>query len=290
VMSKGAIAVLVVVCLWLACALGETGEDSLVSIGSLNLEAFGYGKSKCKNELLDEIAEELKSYGVVALQEVMKISGSGRNCYECASDLCHLDKLVGVLEDSTNRDWDHRELGPYKYGTRYEYYVFLYCKDTVTYLEGSLGSAEDVMGTNYFEVRPPAFAGFKCGDFDFVLVNYHAPSQGSSVSSYEEVAKLDDFLDVLQASDPDEDDIILLGDFNLESPEAIFVTEPPLDWVIDGPTTSGGKAYDKICFYICETAYEYSGESGIDYDTFVGGMTNHALVWADFQCDKPDDD
>lgn len=116
-MSKGAIAVLVVVCLWLACALGETGEDSLVNIGSLNLEALGYGKSKCKNELLDEIAEELQSYSVVALQEVMKISGSGRDCYKCASDLCHLDKLVGVLEDSTNRDWDHRELGPYKYGT-----------------------------------------------------------------------------------------------------------------------------------------------------------------------------
>jgi len=288
--SRTTIVVFLVLCLWLASALGETGEDSLVTIGSLNLEDFGYGKSSCKSELLDQIAEELQSYSVVALQEVMRVSAAGSECYKCSWDLCHLDKLVRVLEDSTDKDWDHRELGPYKYGPRYEYYVFLYCKDIVTYLEGSLGSAEDVMGPDYFKVRPPAFAGFKCGNFDFVLVNYHAPSRGSSVSTYEEVAKLDDFLDTLQASNADEDDIILLGDLNLESPEGMFVTESPLDWVIDCPTTSGDKAYDKISYYCCESDYEYSGESGVDDLPILTDISNHALVWARFQCNKPDDD
>lgn len=250
-----------------------------VRIATANLNNFGWGGSDCKSPIgITQMAAALASYDIVSCQEVMRASENGQRCYGCSGYSCHLVLLASALTRVSGETWLYRLSGPYRYENRYEYYVFLYNSATVTYL-GREGSASELPGSPAFEVRPPFYAYFRSGAFDFVLVDYHAPSQGSSISSYSEVQKLDAFFDSLQTLDPEEQDIILAGDLNQNQlalhQHLLCSCKASLDYLVFDSTFTG---------------YEWTQPCHIDTGLDVRGLSDHPIVWAEFSTTRADDD
>jgi hypothetical protein len=79
-------------------------------------------------------------------------------------------------------------------------------------------------------LREPAFECFEAGDpsrpgVDFLLAAYHAPwADGDAVEIAAEVAQLDDVFTAMKSTRPGEEDLIIAGDFHLESVELAEVT------------------------------------------------------------------
>jgi len=252
---------------------------SAVRVATANLQDFGYGGSDCKGAIgITQMACFLSQYDVISCQEVMRASASGQRCYGCTGSLCHLDLLVGEMTRVSDAIWSYRVAGPYVYGTRYEYYAILFNTSTVRYL-GKEGTADEVPGAPVFAVRPPFWAYFGSGNFDFVLVNYHAPSEGSSVSTSDEVRKLDGFIRALQASDETEQDIILAGDLNVTR----ISMSPTLD-------CSCKATLDYIVLDTAYTDHEWVQPCYTDTTLRTRSLSDHPILWAEFDTDQPDDD
>jgi hypothetical protein len=262
----------------LVILLHTTGMGA-VRIATANLEDFGFGGGDCKGAYgISQIAAILSTYDIVSCQEVMRASDNGQRCYGCTGYSCQLGLLVAEMSRISGQTWSYRVSGPHRYASRYEYYAFLYNTSTVTYL-GMEGTAAGVPGSPIFEVRPPFWAYFRSGTFDFVLVDYHAPSVGSSVSTYAEVQKLESFLDALQTSDPDEQDYILAGDINqtyLQLDHFSCACKATLDYLIFDQEFTGYEWDPPLCF--TDTALEDQG------------LSDHPIVWAQFDTTKEDDD
>ena len=264
-------------------------QADTVVIGSLNLEDFGYGGGDCKDDAeMRTLAEAISTTDIVTLQEVMRLSGGGKTCYGCTAATCHVDALIREVEIVSGSNWDYI-CGPnHKYGSRYEFYVIAYNTETVQFLSHS--GDLDQYGVS-FSVRPPLFGYFRSGNFDFYLLNYHAPSDGSSVSTSGELEKLGRAFDAMQAATPSENDIIVAGDVNLfVSTLSASRSASTMIRVPDGTTTKGGSSLDAIYFDGTYTSCEYDATAGVLPQTFQSGASDHGLVWAGFRTDQADDD
>jgi len=258
---------------------GSPVQTQSITVASFNVEHFGWAGQYLKN--LEVLATELAKYDFVALQEVMKLSGTcqTQRCYSCSGSLCHLDRLVSTLDSVTSLVWAYQAEGPFSHGTEIEYYVFLYRTDKISYLN-QRGTASD-FGIP-FEVRPPMYAKFRSGSFDFYAVDYHAPSD----TPLPDVSKLCEVLKRLQALDPYERDVILFGDFNLVN---LPLSDCGFERLVMKPT-KGPNSIDTILIDDRFTGHELSGEADTDDAPVLSGVSDHALVWAKFWTSVPDDD
>ena len=293
--KKVGVRIFVVSLVWVFLSLAAVASHTCqISIASFNFKNFGYAGQDCKTDSdLERIALVLATYDVVALQEVMKISISAqKGCYKCQSETCHLELFVERIRSLTQEDWRYVcvQTIPWPYGTRYEYYVILYNAARVTYL--GLASEQNTCGGPQkplaeLRVRPPMYAYFRAGNFDFVLLNYHAPR--NSKNAAEEVQKLEKaFATVRSQVVPGEMDVILVGDFNISKPEEFFPSD--IRRLVFGTTTKGGQPFDTILIDMRYTAHEYTGCAGIDWRPIALGVSNHAIVWARFWICLEDDD
>lgn len=130
------------------------------------------------------------------------------------------------------------------------------------------------------------------GNFDFIVLDYHAPSAGTSVRPEDDAPLLwTAFTAAPSRVSSTERDVILLGDFNLTTPERFL--PPEALRLVHGGTTSargGGEPYDTIFTSSRYTRYEYTGCSGINRLPITMGLSNHAVVWALFWTHLEDDD
>ena len=265
--------------------LSVLGQNASITIASFNMQNFGWGRSYCKSLQLLSIAKLLSHYDLIALQEVMKISSSGRACYDCSATLCQLDELEHSLQLLTGEQWHYVECGAMHRGTRYEYLVFLF-RDTVQWL-GLKGAVSNLSrgSTNFmicslttFLNNSPIYAEFKSGDFDFMIMDVHSPSSKNTKQYNKCLGKA---FDSLQESDSHEQDIIMLGDFNDRSP--FFDSTATLERLPNCDYT-----YDAIYIDARFTGHEFTGEAGIvNVDTTI---SDHPLIWAKFSTTMPDDD
>jgi hypothetical protein len=144
----------------------------------------------------------------------------------------------------------------------------------------------------------------------------HAESPGNSANLTAELEHLPDVYRFLQDLDPNENDVLIAGDFNRSpsssngSPTSAwqpFLELPQMDCVIpdevatslSSKPTGFANHYDDICLTLDQTR-EFSGNRGA-FD-FVAAMfegkndpakrfvSDHLPVWADFRTDQPDDD
>ncbi|HRR38893.1 MAG TPA: hypothetical protein P5259_06425 [Candidatus Bipolaricaulis sp.] len=130
------------------------------------------------------------------------------------------------------------------------------------------------------------------GNFDFIVLNYHAPSTGGSVNPEDDAPLLwPAFTAAPSHVSPTEQDVLLLGDFNQKTPEG-FLPSEVLRLVYGGTTsaTGGGEPYDTIFIDSRYTRYEYTGHWGINRLPITMGLSDHAVVWARFWTYLEDDD
>jgi endonuclease/exonuclease/phosphatase family metal-dependent hydrolase len=143
---------------------------------------------------LSEIAQIIERYDIVAIQE--------------ARDTEVLDRLVTML----GPDWEYIASQPSGRGVK-EIYAFVYDRREIENI-----SPVSLIDDRYdLFIREPAVAAFKSDNFDFVLVSIHVIYGDRIADRRDEISLLDEVLAMVDQQFEGEDDIILLGDFNMDA-------------------------------------------------------------------------
>ena len=185
-----------------------------------------------------------------------------------------------------------------------ERYAFLYKKDLISVMRAGELYPDATDGKDDF-ARDPYWASFRAGEFDFSVIAVHV-IWGKKVGPRKaEVRGLADVYHYVQTANGDENDVLLLGDFNrnptdTESYRPIMAF-PSMTRLFQFPQKSHIKdtsLYDNI-FFQKDHLTEYLNKSGIDRfdETDFGNddkaanlaVSDHRPVWAVFST-KVDDD
>ena len=249
-------------------------------LASWNVRIFSTG-SRTDAELA-LIADRLEPYDLVAIQELR--------------DEEVVDRTLQLLTDRGHR-FRVVVSPPVERGVK-ERYAFLYrpAKVQVLGLERLYPDPDDAF------IREPFWTSFRAGEFDFTLMTIHSIFGDSKRERRAEALRLDDIYQRVQGADPDEQDVMILGDFNLPPDDSGFselaALLTPLFTGEIGTTISDASLYDNIWF---DPAYvrEWTGERGVDrFDEVAFGnddkvaslaVSDHRLIWATFRTDQDDD-
>jgi len=242
-----------------------------ISIATFNIRIFS-NNSRDDEELL-HICNILKEFDFIAIQE--------------ARDTEVLDRTVLMLKNRFNLEY--RYLASEKVGTERvkEIYAYLYRTDKVKAIKnfGVYPDTEDGF------IREPFIAMFKAGEFDFSVINIHS-IYGDSVSKRrDEARKLAGVYAVVQSQDS-ENDVPLMGDFNLGPDDSGFQSLKAIPNMIyvnsKTPTSIKDRLYDNIWFQAYFTE-EFTGTYGIiKFDEVLFGnddkkasltISDHRPLW-----------
>ena len=206
-----------------------------IKIASFNIQIFGKTKAS-KQEVMDILAQIIREFDIVAIQEIRDISGTA---------------IIALKDEVTanGRAYDVR-VGP-RVGRTSSKEQYAYMYDTLTIEALSNYYTYDDVG-DLFE-REPFVAQFKVksAKFDFVLINIHTKPDDATV----EIELLPEVIADVH-SHIKEPDVICLGDFNADGSyydENTSTTVFPSDqynWLIDNSEDTtvavSDNTYDRI--------------------------------------------
>ena len=247
-----------------------------IRIASFNIQVFGNTKAS-KPYVMQELADIINQFDVVAIQEVR------------SKDEYLIPNFVQLINRSGRR-FDH-VIGPrVGYTTSKEQYVFLYDTQKIEVDRQSVYTMGDRDGMLH---REPLVATFRTRvdpdkAFTFTLVNMHTDPDEAA----EEMDALAQVYKVVRRSSDGEDDIIMLGDFNVDDRHLGRLGElPDMVPLIAGvwTNTRQNKQYDNLIIHQRSTT-EYVGRSGVfDFMRFKNlslkqavQVSDHFPVWAEF--------
>lgn len=262
--------------------------QSTITIASWNI--YNLGASSEVEDRADLIAQ----FDIVALQEVEAIQG--------------LDRLLIQLESDTELDWEYVVSPRVGEGNAAEYYAFLYRTDRISYITCSAAIYPEPAPDSFS--REPFFATFRAGSFDFTLITVHITWGLLASLRTAECQRLAEVWQYVQDLDPEENDLILLGDFNRDKPthsafndleslglEALVMTGGTRTTF--GRTLTGGSWYDHMWIDPTYTIAEWTGQagtgtpsndsSGAGCPEALNGVSDHCPVWAVFSTTADDD-
>jgi endonuclease/exonuclease/phosphatase family metal-dependent hydrolase len=250
-------------------------RGEMVRIATFNIQVFGQSKLD-KPEVMDVLARTVRRFDVVAIQEVR------------SSDQNVLPQFVDLINaDGSRYDF---VIGPRLGRTSSkEQYAFVFDTTRIAIDRQSIYTMADPQDLLH---REPLIARFQTlgptpgAAFTFTLVNIHTDPDETD----QELDALDDVFRIAQSQG--EDDMILLGDLNVDDRHLGQLGElPGIAWVISGqPTnTRRTKQYDNLVFDSRATV-EYTGVAGVfDLQSEFALTTDQALevsdhlpVWAEF--------
>ncbi len=248
-----------------------------IRIGSFNIQVFGTSKAK-KTHVMDILGRIVRKFDIVAIQEVR------------SRDQSVIPQFVDLI-NSTGRHYDY-VIGP-RMGrtTSKEQYVFIFDTASIEVDRHQLRTVDDPDDLMH---REPYFGWFRVRGpeadqaFTFTLVNVHTDPDETK----QELNVLDDVYREVRNDGRQEDDVIILGDLNVNDRNLGELGEVPgITWVISGvPTNTRGTAqYDNIVFHKGATR-EFTGRGGVfdflrEYNLTIEGaleVSDHMPVWAEF--------
>ncbi len=255
-----------------------------ISIASFNIRIFS-NKSRSEQEL-SLIAKLLRKYDVIAIQELR--------------DEKVLKRTITILKN-LGYSYQYDLSDPVGTKTAHELYAFLYRSDKVQLIQKGLiyKNAPEKF------IRPPFYANFKAGNFDFTLMTIHILFGKNKSLRRPEILALANAYQTIQQKDGKENDLILLGDFNMSPDDAGFQqlkSIPTMHCLILPPektTITDTSLYDNFWFQR-QYVKEYTGLSGINRfdETMFGNddekaklaISDHRLVWSVYNIATDDDD
>jgi endonuclease/exonuclease/phosphatase family metal-dependent hydrolase len=269
-------------------ATSQKATDPQSYFGPLKLAEWNiriFSSDKRDDNELRLICKNLINYDIIALLEVR--------------DEDILRRTENMLS-TMGRDYDFQVSDEIGRGVK-ERYAFLYDQAKVAVVKQ--GQVFPDKG-DYF-IREPYFATFRSGNFDFTLIAVHI-IWGDKVSERRaEIQKLAEVYENIKNSDPNEKDIILVGDFNREPNDDKAFSGlrniPSMTNLFNLPLKSiifDTNLYDNIWFQ-ADNLKEFTGYKGIDkFDEiqFANNdkkaslaISDHRPVWAVFDTRKDDD-
>jgi len=270
-------------------AIPEYISTEPVRIGAFNIRVFGKAK-RGKADVMDVLTKIALEFDILFVQEIRDASGETAPYY------------LQLMNEAGNSSYEFIRSARLGRTTSKEVYVYFYNNETVDFIEGSdyvFNDANDV-----FE-REPYIASFKSGEFDFTVVGIHV----SPYDAYNEIGNLSLVVQYVLENDPNEEDIIVLGDLNADgsyyyeedttnpfkAPEFFWVITNEMDTMVITPWT-----YDRIVMlntthgnefvYGSAGVFYFDVEYGITDPDFVEKVSDHYPIYADFWTDKEDDD
>lgn len=252
--------------------------DNNLLVATWNLTNFGLQKRKAAH--LEIMAEILKPFDVVAVQEV-------------ADNLKDLSSLLSKL----GSDWDtiytdiagNKERLAYLFDTRRVSTTGLFAELAMRSYERQRvvieEIGEDFKGFKQPEEfggfnRNPYIVGFKAGQFEFYLINVHLYWSSFQLRCLEAQALSEWAKRRVEKRFPPNNDIILIGDFNMpkvSKGDLIFnilknngLQIPKHSTNFVGTNLAGDNDYDEIAFFPGKTKNDYTGKMGVfDFDNTV---------------------
>lgn len=259
-------------------------NSNAIRVASFNIQVFGQAKMN-KPHVMNVLAEVVRRFDVVAIQEIRSL------------DDTLLPNFIALI-NSTGRKYDFVVGKREGRTSSKEQYAFVF--DTAS-LEVDRTAVYSVGDPDSLFHRPPMVAWFRVRGpaedqaFTFKLVNLH--TDPDKVDLERELGYLDDVLHAVRregAADPgaDEDDVILLGDFNTDDRHLGPLGKVSnITWAISGTPTNvrGTKQYDNIVFKRWTTT-EFTGKSGVlelqsEFKLSPEQaleVSDHQPVWAEF--------
>jgi len=248
-----------------------------VRVATFNIQVFGKSKAG-KPQVMDVLARIVRNFDLVAIQEIR----------------CSDEDLLPNFVELINSDGAHYDyvIGPRLGRTvSKEQYAFVFDLATIEVDRSQLytvADPDDLLHreplVGWFRVRgpPPDQA------FTFSLVNIHTDPDETD----QELDVLDDVYRVVRDDGRREDDVIILGDLNVDDQHLGQLGQiSGMTWVVSGtPTnTRGTSQYDNIVFQRQATS-EFAGRAGIfDYMRQYNlsmeealEVSDHMPVWAEF--------
>lgn len=252
-------------------------SGSTVRVGSFNIQVFGTSKLN-KPRVMNVLAEVVRRFDVVAIQEVRAKS----------DDV--LPKFVELI-NSTGRHYDF-VIGP-RLGrtTSTEQYAFIFDTASIEVDRAALYTVADPDDrlhreplVGWFRVRGPQPEQA----FTFSLVDIHTDPDETE----QELNALDDVFQAVRNDSRGEDDVIVLGDLNVDDRHLGELGQlSNIAWAISGvPTnTRGNKLYDNIVFSRTATT-EFAGRAGVfdlirEFNLTTDEaleVSDHLPIWAEF--------
>ena len=250
-----------------------------IKIASFNIQVFGRSKAN-KPEVMKVIADIIKQFDIVAVQEIRDNSGTA------------IKKLMSMLGVQYHYIISKR-LGR---TSSKEQYAYIY-REGVELLQRPFEHPDTL---DLFH-RQPFIAHFKKGEFDFMLVTIHIDPDEAE----EEIYELNNV--VIETIDKfGEPDIIILGDLNAdcsyfnESKKGVL-NETVYSWLIpdwiDTNLAKSSCTYDRIIITKTQTENDFTGVYGVVYFDMKYNLSykeakkisDHYPVWCEFWTNKDKD-
>ncbi len=264
----------------------ETHEET-IRVAAFNIQVFGRTKAG-KPEVMEILAKTAREFDLVVVQEFR----------EAAMEVA--DDFLARINEEPGEDYEMYEGPRLGRTSSKEQYAAYYLPSRVQLLSASTYPDPD----DVFE-REPLVASFRAGNFDFTLLVCHIKPDSASA----ELAHMATAARSLLESNPSEQDIILLGDFNAdgryldEDDMTHALRDSTFHWVIGNEMdtmTRTDWTYDRIILLAGTYYNEYvDGSAGVfyfnqEYDLtdqeFVEDVSDHFPVYAVFIISGPDDD
>ncbi|MDP6447626.1 MAG: endonuclease/exonuclease/phosphatase family protein [Pirellulaceae bacterium] len=258
-----------------APAVDRQGDS--IRIASFNIQTFGSTKLS-KPHVLAALARIVRQYDVIAIQEIR------------AKEQDILPRFIAKInEEGLSYDYVIGE----RLGRTHskEQYAFVFNRASVEVDRNQMYTVSDPDDLLH---REPLVAWFRVrgpdpeAAFTFTLINIHTdPDEAGS-----EVAALRDVFDLVRNDGRGEDDVILLGDLNVDDQHLGPLAENAnIEWTVSGtPTNTRGSAqYDNVLFDRLATT-EFTGVSGVfdflrEFNLSMDEaleVSDHLPVWAEF--------
>ncbi|MEO8377694.1 MAG: deoxyribonuclease I [Candidatus Sumerlaeota bacterium] len=210
---------------------------------------------------------------IVFLQEVMYNTVPG--------------SIASALTSVSGVTWASAYVGPIGRTSYKEYYAVVYRTDRVTLLSNTLWTDTG----DLFEREPQIIKVRDAStSADYTFINWHCQFGNGGSDITNETKQIDDVFASVQAASSTDQDVILVGDTNLNATNAawnqLYSLSPAVSNYINSATTlnSSGSYVSAYDHYFMQPSYVTELSTyGLDYiantSTFYSGLSDHSPIW-----------
>lgn len=264
-------------------------ERTTAKIAAFNIQVFGRTKRQ-KEDVVAVLTKIVREFDIVLVQEIRDSSEQTAPYF-----LQRINEMEGPKYDYIRSERLGRT-------TSKEAYAYFYNTETVEFIQGSDYVYDDV--NDVFE-REPYIASFRSGNFDFTLVGIHTKPD----DAYSEIGNLTYVVYSILLDNPNEKDVIALGDFNAdgryfdEDDFTNLFNASEFYWVITNDVDTMTKTdytYDRMVLMNATYSFEhiedgagvfyFDVEYGISNSTLIEKISDHYPIYAEYATGLDDDD
>ena len=249
-----------------------------IRLASFNIQVLGTSKL-AKTDVIESLVQVIRRFDVVAVQELRSKDQTVMSKFAqmINADGSQYDFIVGPRQGRTSSK---------------EQYVFLFNTRVIEFVPDSAFIVPDRKDLLHREPMAARFRVRRSGNeqgFSFTLLNIHTDPDDTKI----ELDELYNSFIFTQRQVAPEDDVILLGDLNVNSRKLGQLAQvPDITWTVASEMTNTRrtKSYDNILFNRYATS-EFTGRQGVfDLEKELGltrqqalRVSDHLPVWAEFR-------